>query len=226
MTNQRLAVFVLPILAFLPGQTPRPAGPTLERMEEVYQSLNTLRTEFTRVKSYPQLDMTDPPERGILYVKRVSGKDRMVRVEITEPEKRIVTVKNGRYLLYQPRIKQAIEGKLNGGGQGAGAGFVGYFLGDLSGARRDYEVTSMGEERLDDRQTVHLRLLLKKGGQGFYRQIDLWVDTSLWMPIRQELVEPNQSVNRIRFENIQVDIELEDGLFELDLPPGVERVHG
>gem|GEM_PF-5905909 len=33
-------------------------------------------------------------------------------MEIRQPETRILTIQGGEYLLYQPRIKQAVEGKL------------------------------------------------------------------------------------------------------------------
>ena len=40
-----------------------------------------------------------------------------MKMEIREPETRILRVREGEYLLYQPRIKQAVEGKLKGGGR-------------------------------------------------------------------------------------------------------------
>jgi outer membrane lipoprotein-sorting protein len=219
------ALLLLCFLAFAHTPTQERAEAVLRQMAERYRSLDTVRTRFTQVKSYPQLQLTDPPEIGVLYADLSEAGEPRIRVEIAEPERRIVTVKQGRYLLYQPAIKQAIEGKIVTGDSG-GTGFVSYFLGDLSGAQRDYEIVSLDDEALEGRSTRHLRLTLKQGSEAFYRRIDLWVDKELWMPVRQELVEPNQSVVRIRFDDIRLNAPLDDELFDIDLPPDVERIRG
>ena len=200
----------------------------LEQMAGAYQTLETLSARLQQVKSYPQLGLTDPPETGLLYLKRKGGGDLLVRLEIREPEKRIVTVKDdGRYMLYQPKIKQAIEGRLApSAGSGSGTSFVSYFLGDLTAAKKDYDISFVGEEAIGAHRTIHLQLDAKPDGEGYYPRIDLWVDTELWMPVQQEFVEPNRSVTRIQFEGIQINREIKDSLFTVELPPDVERVRG
>jgi putative ABC transport system ATP-binding protein len=64
-----------------------------------------------QVKSYPQLGIDDPVEKGFLYFE--AGK---MRLEVQEPEVRILVVKDGKYVLYQPRIRQAISGRVEGQG--------------------------------------------------------------------------------------------------------------
>ncbi len=200
----------------------------LERMAGAYQTLETLGAELKQIKSYPQLGLTDPPETGLLYLKRKGGQGLLVRLEIREPEKRIVTVKDdGRYMLYQPKIKQAIEGRIApSAGSGSGTSFVSYFLGDLTAAKKDYDISSLGDEPIGTHRTVHLQLIAKPGSQGYYPRIDLWVDQELWVPVQQEFVEPNRSVTRIQFEGIQINGEIKDSLFTIKLPPDVERVRG
>jgi outer membrane lipoprotein-sorting protein len=199
----------------------------LERMSGTYQTIESLGAELQQVKSYPQLGMTDPPEKGVLFVKRKAKEELLVRLEMKEPEQRIVTVKDGRYMLYQPNIKQAIEGSVNQMAKSStGTSFMNYFLGDLSTAMKDYDIVSMGEEDIGKHGTVHLRLTAKSGGNGYYPQIDLWIDKELWIPIQQEFVEPNRSVTKIRFEGLRLNEEIKDNLFDIDLPKDVERVKG
>jgi len=64
------------------------------------------------VKSYPQRGIEDPPERGYFYLQQSKGGETKVKMEIRQPETRILTIQGGEYLLCQPRIKQAVEGKL------------------------------------------------------------------------------------------------------------------
>jgi len=199
----------------------------LERMAAAYSSVKSLGADLEQVKSYPQLGMTDPPEKGVLHVKRKSENNLLVRLEIQQPEQRIVTVGDGRYMLYQPRIKQAIEGRVDTkASNSSGTSFMSYFMGDLSGAKKDYGFEVVGEEKVGQHQTVHLRLTALPGGEGYYPQIDLWVDRELWIPVRQELVEPNRSVTTLEFGDIRINDEINDSVFKIKLPANVERVKG
>ena len=199
----------------------------LERMAAAYGSVKSLGAELEQVKSYPQLGMTDPPEKGVLHVKRKSKNNLLVRLEIQQPEQRIVTVGDGRYMLYQPRIKQAIEGRVDTkASNSSGTSFMSYFMGDLSGAKKDYDFELVGEEQVGRHQTIHLRLTAMTGGEGYYPQIDLWVDQDLWIPVRQELVEPNRSVTTLEFGDIRINDEINDNVFKIKLPANVERVKG
>jgi outer membrane lipoprotein-sorting protein len=199
----------------------------LERMSGTYQTIESLGAELHQVKSYPQLGMTDPPETGVLFIKRKAQEELLVRLEMKEPERRIVTVKDGRYTLYQPKIKQAIVGRVDRKAKSStGTSFMNYFLGDLSTAMKDYDIVSMGDEEIGGNGTVHLRLTAKSGGNGYYPQIDLWIDKELWIPVQQEFVEPNRSITKIRFEGLRLNEEMKDKLFDIDLPKDVERVKG
>ncbi len=113
----------------------------LERMRAAQAGLESLKARVEQVKSYPQLGIEDPVEKGFLYFQ--PGK---IRLEIQEPEIRILAVKDGKYVLYQPRIRQAIFGKLEG------QGTKGLFPGLLTGSaesfaelEKSYEVSDLGE---------------------------------------------------------------------------------
>ena len=219
-----LSLLVLAALPSLVQAEPPATEPVLERLAEASQALTSLEAELVQVKSYPQLALTDPPEIGRIHLER--GKTTRLRLEITEPENRIVAVDDGEYILYQPKIKQAVIGKLDPNANRGRTGFLAFLVGDLSGAEEDFEIALMGEEEVKGKPTHHLRLTARQGTDSMYRQIDLWVDQELWIPVRQELVELNHSVNRIELEGIMINQDIEDSVFELDLPPDVERVKG
>ena len=96
-----------------------PSSPelVLARMQKAQSSVESLTARLEQVKSYPQIGIEDPPERGTFTMARTKRGTTRVRMEIQEPETRILTVADGKYLLYQPRIKQAVEGKVSGGGK-------------------------------------------------------------------------------------------------------------
>ena len=196
----------------------------MAHMARASHALTTLEAELVQVKSYPQLSLSDPAEKGRLYVERGGQKGTRLRLEMAEPEPRTVVLEDGEYVFYQPKIKQAVVGKWSG--DRGKAGFLSYLLGDLSAAEEDFEIRSLGEELIDGKPTVRLRLSAKPESKSPYRQIDLWVDKVLWLPVRQDLTELNHSLTRIELHDISINGDIRDEVFEIELPRDVERVRG
>jgi outer membrane lipoprotein-sorting protein len=192
----------------------------LERMRTEQANLRTLKARLEQVKSYPQLGIEDPVEKGFLYFE--PGK---MRLEIQEPEVRILVVKDGKYVVYQPRIRQAISGKLEG--QGTKGLFPGLLTGSTESFReleKSYSASDRGEETLDERRVHHLTFRAKPGVPVYCQEIDLFIDTSLLLPVRQKCREANQSEITLTLADIERNTPLERSLFEVQIPDGVERI--
>ena len=148
-------------------------------------------------------------------------------MEIQEPEARILTVVDGKYLLYQPRIKQAVEGKVSGGGK------KGLFSGILTGSpealeelERDYRVESVGKTVVSEANVIELRFTARATAVVYCQQIDLWVDTTSWLPVQQSCHQANQSVITFTLGDVKLNLPLAKDAFDVDLPPDVEKVRG
>jgi len=192
----------------------------LERMRTEQANLRTLKARLEQVKSYPQLGIEDPVEKGFLYFE--PGK---MRLEIQEPEVRILVVKDGKYLLYQPRIRQAISGKLEG--QGTKGLFPGLLTGSPDSFReleKSYSVSDRGEETLDERRVHHLSFRARPGVPVYCQEIDLFIDKTLLLPVRQKCREGNQSEVTLTLTDIERNAPLPKSLFEVQIPGGVERI--
>ena len=152
-------LILLPLAALtLAAADPWSPEVVLARMRQAQSSVESLTARLEQVKSYPQLGIEDPPERGTFTMARTKRGTTRVRMEIQEPETRILTVADGKYLLYQPRIKQAVEGKASGGGK------KGLFSGILTGSpealeelERDYRVERVGETVVSEANVIELR---------------------------------------------------------------------
>ena len=203
-------------------------APILERMGQAFSRMQTLKASLYQQKTYGQLGITDPVEQGALYLKRKGARDIFIRLEITQPMARVITVKDNRFVLFQPNINQVIEGKVekNMASGSSAAGFLSYFFGGISKAAEDYDIAALGDEVVDDRRTTHLKLTPRAARKGLYHQIDLWVDNQLWMPTQQRFVEANQDITLLRFLDINVNILVSDTLFTQQIPSGVQRVRG
>lgn len=204
------------------------AANILERVSKAFQRMRSLRASLTQQKIYGQLGISDPVERGVLYMKRKRNRDIQVRIEIIEPARRVITVRDRKFVLFQPTINQAIVGKLSEGlvSGNPSVSFLTYFFGGFSRLTDDYEVMTLGDEVLQGQRTTHLRFIPATAKRGLYRQIDLWVDHRLWMPTQQRLVEVNQDITLLRLSDVQVNIDLSDNFFTQRLPRHVKRLRG
>lgn len=200
-----------------------PPEAVLTRMRQAQADVETLTARLEQIKSYPQLGIDDPAERGRFTMVRGSDGATRVRMEIREPETRVLVLAEGRYLLYQPRIKQAVEGELASGGT------KGLFSGILTGSEqalgeleRDYVVQTVSESA----GAVELRFTAREGASVYCQRIDLWVDLARWLPVKQSCHEANQSVITFELDDIELDVPLGKNVFDVDLPADVEKVRG
>lgn len=200
--------------------------PILERMAQAVRQMQTLRAALSQEKFYAQLGLKDPPERGVLYMKRKGERNLSLRIEINVPEKRIITIRDNHFMLYQPRINQVIEGTIDRHSLRAAAGFLAYLFHGLAQAAEDYEITLVGQETIEGRRLSHLVLTPKPNRRGLYRRVDLWVDHQLWLPIVQKIVESNRDETLLKLDDVRLNVSLPDHLFVQKLPPGVQRVRG
>ncbi|GMR24366.1 MAG: hypothetical protein BMS9Abin37_2900 [Acidobacteriota bacterium] len=221
-------LIVLPLAALtLAAADPSTPEVVLARMRQAQSSVVSLTARLEQVKSYPQLGIVDPAERGTFTMARTKRGATRVRMEILEPETRILTVADGKYLLYQPRIKQAVEGKLSGGGK------KGLFSGILTGSpealeelERDYRVESVGETIVSEASVIELRFTARANAAVYCQQIDLWVDTTSWLPVQQSCHEANQSVITFTLGDVKLNLPLKKDAFDVDLPSDVEKLRG
>lgn len=197
----------------------------LARMRARQAALTTLKAHIEQTKTYPQLGLEDPAESGLFCLERSRNEATRVRIEIQIPDTRVLIVSGGRYQLYQPRLRQAIEGEL------VGAGPKGLFSGLLSGSpealdelERDYVVESAGRSDVSGRAAYELKFTARDGAKVYCEAIELAVDAELFLPLRQTCSEANDSRVTFSLSQIEIDAELEKGLFDFDLPKGVERV--
>lgn len=201
-------------------------APIMERMAQALRGVRSLRAILNQQKTYGQLGISDPVEQGVLFIKRKGDRNIQVRIEIKQPAHRIITVKDNRYVLFQPAINQAIEGNVNKAmnAGGSGANFLTYFFDGLSQAARDYHIVALGDEVVNGHRATHLRLMPHSSRKGLYRQVDLWVDNKLWLPTQQRVVEANHDVTVVQLVEVQINVDLPDSLFTQKLPRDVQRI--
>src|SRR2546429_5043167 len=88
------------------------ASSVLMRMQRNQQTLKTLSADISMEKYNAQLRDSDKYYGSIKYIP-LAGRSAFVRLEWTKPQHEILVVANGAYVLYRPRLNQALLGTTN-----------------------------------------------------------------------------------------------------------------
>src|SRR5947209_15674361 len=100
-------------LAFAPrparAQGPGLVSSILNKMERNRRDLHTLRAAITMQKYNAQIRQEEMSYGEVAYIAAV-GRNANVRVEWTRPAREVISVLNGKYTLYRPRLNEALVG--------------------------------------------------------------------------------------------------------------------
>lgn len=193
----------------------------LKRMESHRNSLKTLRSDVTMVKTNSQLRISDTTQGNVTYLPGKTERDMFIRISWTKPIKEELSVIKGEYMLFRPHINQAYTGKLDSAKNSAGAGNGLSFM-SMSKAqlKANYDVTYIGEETVSSgAKAWHLNLAPKAANK--YKSADIWIDGN-GMPIQTKVVENNSDSTTILLFNLRKNETISAKIFRIDLPKGLK----
>jgi len=198
----------------------------LKRMDDNNKSLTSLKADIKMNKFNSQLGENDLTEGNMNYVPGRTEKQIYVRIDWTRPVVEHLVIANGQYVLFRPKAKQAIVGKVdsvkgNGGKAGGALAFMTMSKEQLS---QNYTVKYIADETVNGGvQTFHLELTPKAATS--YKSADLWVDAN-GMPVQARIVEKNNDTTTILLSNIQKNATIKASEFKISPPKGTNIVRG
>ncbi|MGQ9559251.1 MAG: LolA family protein [Candidatus Oleimicrobiaceae bacterium] len=65
---------------------------------------------------------------------------------------------------------------------------------------------------------------LRAKGEEFITTVTLWVDRTLWIPVRVRQVDVNENINLYELQGVEVNVPLPASLFSFQVPPGAEVI--
>lgn len=205
------------------GQTAGLVSSVLNRMESNRRTLTSLRAGLSMEKYNSQLRDSERYEGMLLYVP--AGKsEAAVRIEWNSPQKEILAVFKGKYVLFRPRRNEAMVGKSGSVRGKAGAGGI---LDLMYMSRQQLEarfqpVQDVREETLwGGVSTIHLTLVPK--GNASFKYAEIWVDRS-GMPVQTKIVEKNDDATTMRLRNPEKNVKLDAEQFIPKLDSSVKIV--
>jgi outer membrane lipoprotein-sorting protein len=225
--------FILPTIAviflFNAAATETPAQvlrEILKRMDDNNKGLVSLKSSIKMNKLNSQLQENDLSEGDLNYLPGRSEKQIYVRIDWTKPVVEHLAIANGKYVLYRPRLKQAITGSVDSAkGNSKSGGALAFMTMSKAQLSANYDVKYAGEETVNSGvRTWHLVLTPKAATS--YKSADLWVDVN-GMPVQAKIVERNNDVTTVLLYNIQRNATIKASVFDMKpMLKGVKIVEG
>ncbi|HKQ89310.1 MAG TPA: outer membrane lipoprotein carrier protein LolA [Blastocatellia bacterium] len=198
----------------------------LNKMEKAHQDLKSLKAEMVLERTNTQIGVTDSEFGQLLYKPGPQKSKQKLRIDYTKPSKDVLAVDGDNFVFYQPRIKQALKGmasKYSKGRQGGLAQFITIALdGSLKSASGKYNIGFVKDEMVEGVMTSVLRLTPKSIDQ--FTSFDIWVNQQSGFPVRFSGTERNGDQTMVTLKNLQLNTNVPNNAFALDLPSGTKIV--
>ncbi len=198
----------------------------LNKMEKAHQDLKSLKAELVLQKTNTQIQITDTEYASLLYKPGAGKSKQKLRIDYTKPSKDVIAVDGDNFTFYQPRINQAFKGlasKLSKGKPGGFAQFIAIGLnGSLRSASGKYQVSFVKDETISGMMTSVLRLTPQSSDQ--FTIIDVWVNQQNWLPMQWKVTERNGDLTVVTLRNLQLNANVPDNAFAVNLPSGTKIV--
>jgi outer membrane lipoprotein-sorting protein len=192
----------------------------LANMQRAARTLRTFRAHLTHEKRHTQIGGREFYE-GTITFKHVSSNKDKVRIVYTNGQE--VLIDGNRLMLYQPRIKQAfVSTRQAQAAKNPDLVFFATPYSSLPKLRSYYNVVYLRDEQVGGFATSVLELTPKVSSAAVKEII--WVDQASWLPIRFQVVERNGDVSTFTLSNIEKNVKLSDGDFQLNLPSGTRVI--
>jgi len=196
----------------------------LNRMERNRRDLKSMRADISMAKYDSKVRVEDKYQGKVLYMP-AAGRNAYVRLDWQSPQRETLTVADGQYTLFRPRLNMAYQGKSASVGKSSSkaSGMLEFLNMSSQQVKARFEpLQDIYEETLwgGDR-TTHFKLVPKGGAS--YKYAEIWVDGS-GMPIQTKVVEKNDDATTVRLMNVQKNAGISTDEFKLKLDGNVKIV--
>ncbi|OGD76875.1 MAG: hypothetical protein A2Y64_03335 [Candidatus Coatesbacteria bacterium RBG_13_66_14] len=182
------------------------------RVEASYASARSFTCDVRRVTASGMLG-----QRHVMRGNMTSLLPDEFRIDYVSPFEQSLVCNGETVWLYTPRNNQVIVSSVEDYAEREMLGdLIGYF-------ERDYAYALAGEEQVDGRDTVVLRMTALESGNPYPRG-RIWVDLESWLPAEVELTDDIGNTVSYRLSNIRLNVAVDRSIFNFTPPPGVEVV--
>ncbi len=194
----------------------------LEKVEEVNVRLKTMEADIKYTRVISLLDSEEISHGSLQY-----KKPKKLNLNFFPPRNEI-NVLDGSYVwIYHIKEKQVEKYEMSSdmdSPQGMDIFDLGYEY-STEKAKECYDITLIDEISTEEGTLYHIELIPRDTFDAEYERTLLWVREGLWLPVQYQLFESDgEIINTIELTNIQINTEIPDTTFVLDLPEDVEII--
>jgi outer membrane lipoprotein-sorting protein len=197
---------------------PSPETCTLEsvltKMDAAAASFRTAQADFEWDQYQKVVDETDV-QKGTVYYRK-SGNDIEMMAEIKQPDPKFVLYKEGKLQVYQPKIEQVMQFSAGSNRNEMESYLVLGFGGSGEDLKKAYDLTCLGEERIDGIATAKLQLIPKSEKvRNYFSKAFLWIDLSRGISVQQEFMQGQGDYRLAKYSAIRVPAKIGNDVFQL-----------
>jgi outer membrane lipoprotein-sorting protein len=192
----------------------------LEKLEDANSRLKTMDAD---IKYSRVISLLDSEEISLGYLQY--KKPKRLNLNFFPPRNEINVI-DGTYIwIYHLDEKQVEKYKIGNdmdSPQGMDIFDLGYEY-TTEKAKENYTITLLDDISTEAEALFHIELIPKDTFDSEYDRILLWVREGLWLPVQYQMFESDgEIINTIELSNIQINPDIPDKIFVLDLPDDVE----
>jgi len=217
------------VLALLACSVLAPAAENLPRwtVESIVKQLDHAAAEFRTLAAeiehtkFTEVVKDTSVETGQILVRH----DHKMRIDIQKPDARTILRSGDQLFIFTPKINRVEEYNL-----GKNRAMVDQYL--LLGfgtkgeeLKKNYLLTVLGEETLDNRNAVLVEMTPKS--EKIRRQISkiqMWIDEASWIPVQQKFFETGGDYFLVHYKNVALNTKIADAKFKADWPKNASRI--
>jgi outer membrane lipoprotein-sorting protein len=201
------------------GDTPLDA--VLARMDQASATFRGLTADIRKV-SHTEVVNVDDAESGTILFKRVKPHDTRIRIDLTNPNRKSVTIGDGKAQVYYPQSNEAQEADL-GKNRGVVDQFTLLGFGSNSAELKSaYKVTLGGADTINGEKATRI-LLVPKDPEILARvkQCELWISDKGWT-VQQKFHTGGGDFVLSTYSHMNFNPNIADKDLKLELPKGVK----
>ena len=194
-----------------------------EILEKVEDANSRLKTMDADIKYSRVISLLDSEEVSLGYLQY--KKPEKLNLNFFPPRNEINVI-DGTYIwIYHLKEKQVEKyeiGSDTDSPQGMDIFGLGYEY-TTEKVKEDYIITLIDDIATEEEALYHIELIPKDTFDSEYDRILLWIREGLWLPVQYQMFESDgEIINTIELSNIQINRDIPDKIFVLDLPDDVE----
>jgi outer membrane lipoprotein-sorting protein len=198
----------------------------LARMDKAANDFKYMTAQVTYIEHTDILN-DDSTQVGRVTMKKVQPGEVQGRVDFTLPDPKIITFEKRKFQEYYPKINTLQVFDLNKHGELLDRSIMIGFGTSGTELAKDYDVSVLGTEKVDDRSAIRLQLIPRAAEAKQYEtKVELWIpDQGDPYPLRRKIYEPSKNYVLVTFSDIKINPPLKPDALELKLPAGFKTEH-